>query len=173
MKLSFPFVSLFRCIYPLQQNIKSISIMKFLVITNETMSILALNLDTEYFYRKPTRCSFFRVYWISFCMFRKVFPAIISSSRLYIEYHVYVIQDILLHSSGHEMELGFPYCFLALWIFAIYFDIYIFGRQLFFSADFLMPYCCVGFVQFFFDVSILVYFFAFFPWGSDGAEKFL
>ena len=32
---------------------------------------------------KPTRCTIFRVYWISLYMFRTVFPSIIRSSRLY------------------------------------------------------------------------------------------
>ena len=34
----------------------------------------------------------FLVYWISLYMFRKVFPSIIRSSRLYTQHQVYVIQ---------------------------------------------------------------------------------
>jgi hypothetical protein len=37
---------------------------------------------------KSTRCTIFRVYWISLYMFRTVFPSIIRSSRLYIEYQM-------------------------------------------------------------------------------------
>jgi hypothetical protein len=33
---------------------------------------------------KPTRCTIFRVYWISLYTFRTVFPSIIGSPRLYI-----------------------------------------------------------------------------------------
>ena len=39
---------------------------------------------------KPTRCTIFRVYWISLDMFRTVFPSIIRNSRLYIQHQVYV-----------------------------------------------------------------------------------
>ena len=49
---------------------------------------------------KPTRCTIFRVYWISLYMFRTVFPSIIRSSRLYIQHQVYVIQVRWLHASG-------------------------------------------------------------------------
>ena len=38
-------------------------------------------------------------------MFRKVFPTIIRSSKLYIQHQVYVIQVLWLLASGHEMEL--------------------------------------------------------------------
>ena len=38
-------------------------------------------------------------------MFRKVFPSIIRSSRLYIQHQVYVIQTLRLLASGKEMEL--------------------------------------------------------------------
>ena len=55
---------------------------------------------------KPTRCTIFRVYWISLYMFRTVFPSIIRSSRLYIQHQVYVIQVSWLLASGHEMELS-------------------------------------------------------------------
>ena len=41
---------------------------------------------------KPTRCTIFRVYWISLSMFWTVFPSIIRSSRLYIHHQVYVIR---------------------------------------------------------------------------------
>ena len=54
---------------------------------------------------KPTRCTIFRVYWISLYMFRTVFPSITRSSRLYIQHQVYVTQVRWLHASGHEMEL--------------------------------------------------------------------
>jgi len=40
---------------------------------------------------KPTRCTVFRVYWISLFMFRTVFPSIIRSPKLYIQHQVYVI----------------------------------------------------------------------------------
>jgi len=52
---------------------------------------------------KPTRCTIFRVYWISLYMFRTVFSSIIRSSRLYIQLQVYVIQVSWLLASGHEM----------------------------------------------------------------------
>jgi len=52
---------------------------------------------------KPTRCTIFRVYWISLYMFRTAFPSIIRSLRLYIQHHVYVVQVHWLHASGHEM----------------------------------------------------------------------
>jgi len=51
---------------------------------------------------KPTRCTIFRVYWISPYMFRTIFPSIIRSPRLYIEHQVYVIQVRRLLTSGHE-----------------------------------------------------------------------
>ena len=35
------------------------------------------------FHHHPTRCTIFRVYWISLYMFRTVFPSIIRSPRLY------------------------------------------------------------------------------------------
>ena len=54
---------------------------------------------------KPTRCTIFRVHWISRYMFRTVFPSIVRSSRLYIQHQVYVIQVPWLLASGHEMEL--------------------------------------------------------------------
>ena len=54
---------------------------------------------------KPIRCTIFRVYWISLCMFQMVFLSIIRSPRLYIELQVYVIQVRWLLASGHEMEL--------------------------------------------------------------------
>jgi hypothetical protein len=43
----------------------------------------------------------FRVYWISFYMFRTVFSFIIRSSRLYIQHQVYVILVSWLLASGH------------------------------------------------------------------------
>ena len=58
---------------------------------------------------KPTRCTIFRVYWISIYMFRMVFPPIISSCRLYIQRQVYVIQVSWLLASRHEMgSISFP-----------------------------------------------------------------
>jgi hypothetical protein len=56
---------------------------------------------------KPTRCTIFRVYWISLCMFRTVLPSIIRSPRLYIRSQVYVIQVRWLLVSGPEMEFHF------------------------------------------------------------------
>ena len=60
-----------------------------------------------YFYSKTNWMHNFRVYWISLCMFRTVFPSIIRSSRLYTQHQVYVIQVSWLLASGHEMELQF------------------------------------------------------------------
>jgi len=54
---------------------------------------------------KPTRCTMFRVYWISLDMFRTVFPSIIRSPRLYIQHQVYIIQFSWLLASGNEVEL--------------------------------------------------------------------
>ena len=51
---------------------------------------------------KPTRCTIFRVYWISLYMFRSVFPSIIRSPRLYIQRQIcisYRFVDCLLASS--------------------------------------------------------------------------
>ena len=53
---------------------------------------------------KPTRCTVFRVYWISLYMFQTVFLSIIRSPRLYIQRHVYVIEVSWLLASGHKME---------------------------------------------------------------------
>jgi len=39
---------------------------------------------------KPTRCTIFRVYWISLYIFRTVFPSVVGSPRLYIQHQVYV-----------------------------------------------------------------------------------
>jgi len=52
---------------------------------------------------KPTRCTIFRVYWISLYIFRTVFPSNIRSARLYIHHQVYVTQVRWLLASGHEM----------------------------------------------------------------------
>ena len=54
---------------------------------------------------KPSRCTIFRVYWISLCMFRTVFSSIIRSSRLYIQHRVYVIQVRWLPASGKSTNL--------------------------------------------------------------------
>jgi hypothetical protein len=40
------------------------------------------------------------------CMFRTIFPTIITSLRLYIQHQVYVIQVLWLLASGNEMELA-------------------------------------------------------------------
>jgi len=53
---------------------------------------------------KPSRCTIFRVSWISRYVFRTVFPSIIRSSRLYTQHQVYVIQVSGLLASGHEMK---------------------------------------------------------------------
>jgi hypothetical protein len=50
---------------------------------------------------KPTRCTIFLVYWMSLYMFRRVFPSIIRSPKLYIQRQLYVIQVRWLHASGH------------------------------------------------------------------------
>jgi hypothetical protein len=55
----------------------------------------------------------FRVYWISLCMFRTVFPFIIWSSRLYTQHQVYIIQVSWLLAGGCEMELSSISCPLA------------------------------------------------------------
>ena len=49
---------------------------------------------------KPTRCTIFRVYWISLYILRTVFPSIIGSSKLYIQHQVYAIQVRWLHAGG-------------------------------------------------------------------------
>jgi len=49
---------------------------------------------------KPTRCTIFRVYWISLYMFRTVTPSTIRSPRLYIQLQLYVIQVRWLLASG-------------------------------------------------------------------------
>ena len=65
-----------------------------------------------------------------------------------------------IHSNRY-MSYRFADCLLAgsgwNWS-AIYFDGYIARRQLFFSAYFAISYCCVGFIQFFFGVSISICF---------------
>jgi len=48
------------------------------------------------------------------------------------------------------------YCFLALWVYSTYFNGYVVGCELFFSAYLVIPYCPVCFVQFFSGVSILI-----------------
>jgi hypothetical protein len=69
----------------------------------------AIEYDLSISVAQPIRCTIFRVYWISLYMFRTVFPSIIRSSRLYIQYqvHSYVIQFRWMHASGHEMGLQF------------------------------------------------------------------
>ena len=63
---------------------------------------------------RPTRCTIFRVYWVSLYVFRTVFPSIIWSPRLYVQRQVYVIQVRWPLTSGHEMELSSSIsCFLA------------------------------------------------------------
>ena len=58
-------------------------------------------------------------------------------------------------------------CFPALWIVAIYFDRDIVKCQLFRSARFVVPNCCIGLTQFLFDVLISVYWLCFL-----GIDKF-
>ena len=68
-------------------------------------------------------------------MFWMVFPSIIRSSRLY-------------------TATGICQTDIAVWLLAsTRWNGYIARRQLFFCADFFIPYCSVGFVQFSFDVT--------------------
>jgi len=67
----------------------------------ESLFILSKPHERLFFIVKPTRCTIFRVDWISFYMFRTVFPSIIRSSRLYVQHQVYVTQVSWLHASGH------------------------------------------------------------------------
>jgi len=62
---------------------------------------------------KTTRCTIFRVYWISLYVFRTVFPSIFRSPGLYIQRQVYVIQVRWLLASGNEMEHSSISCPLA------------------------------------------------------------
>jgi len=61
---------------------------------------------------KPTRCTIFRVYWISLHMFRTVFPSVIRSSRLYIQHQVYVIQVRWLQATMQSTNLYDVYLML-------------------------------------------------------------
>jgi len=54
---------------------------------------------------KSTRCTNFRVYWISLYMFRTVFPSIIRSPRLYTQRQVYVILVCWLLASKQSTNL--------------------------------------------------------------------
>jgi len=53
----------------------------------------------------PTRCTISQIYFIfgtKLYMFRTVFPSIVRSLRLYIQYQVYVVQVLWLLASSHR-----------------------------------------------------------------------
>jgi len=67
-----------------------------------------------YFYSKTNQMHNFWFYWISLHMFRKVFPSIIRSSRLYTQHQVYVIQVRWLLASKQSTNLYDIYLMLCL-----------------------------------------------------------